>query len=143
MSLPLRLKHATDAYHSIAQDGVLSSLKDLTRRGNIIFGSGWTANNDIASLRNEDFVFFRVEAGDGDVQTRFASTVITLDFHDVVRLGGWISLHDQLSPLGPDVMSSLVHNGRLIRRGKYAFCCRFLREGFMGVFLLYRGKNGK
>jgi hypothetical protein len=117
MSLPLRLKHATGTYHSIARDGVLSSIKDLTRAGNAIFGSGYTTGADIDRLRNDDFVFFRVEAGDWPVQTRFGSTVITLDFQDIGRLGGWISLHEQLNPLAPDPMASLVHNGRVIRTG--------------------------
>jgi hypothetical protein len=84
-----------------------------------LFGSGYTTEGDAKYLGNEDFVFFRVEAGVRPTQTRFGSTVIALDIQDIERLGGWISLHDELWPLTPGTMKSLVHNGQVIRRGEY------------------------
>jgi len=91
----------------------MSSFKDLTRKG-IVSGSH-TFETDIELLRNEDFVFFSIEAGDRPASTSFGATIITLDFQDIVRLGGWISLSDQLFPAPGDA----VHNGQVIRRGAY------------------------
>jgi hypothetical protein len=120
MALPLRLKHSTSAYHAIAQSGTLSSLKDLGRRGNAVFGSaGGTSPEDSAYLRNDDFVFFRVDASDAAPQTRYGSTTIALDFENFERLGGWISLHDQLEPLSASNMQIYVHNGVTVRTAKY------------------------
>jgi hypothetical protein len=120
MTLPLRMKHATSAYHAIAQSGTLSSLRDLGRRGNAVFGSsGGTTPEDPDYLRNDDFVFFRVDADDEAPETRYGSTTIVLDFQDLERLGGWISLHDQLEPLNASPMGEYVHDGVRARTAAY------------------------
>jgi hypothetical protein len=116
LSLPLRLKHATNNFYPIAESGFMSSLLDLHRRGTVSFASAFTTMQDYEIARNADFVFFRVEAGDGPMETRYGGTLLTFDFAEIERAGGWISLHDQIDPLNRENVRILRDaDGKLLR----------------------------
>ncbi|WP_329167130.1 hypothetical protein OHB49_43640 (plasmid) [Streptomyces sp. NBC_01717] len=110
-NLPLRLKHATPAFHAIANSGVLVSLSALERRGEAFLASGWS-EADAQLLGNGDFAFFRVESGDAPMQTRYGPTTLVFGIEELERLGGWVSLHDQGDPLGRASMRELRMPGR-------------------------------
>ena len=110
-SLPYRLKHATPAYHAIANSGLLSSQGDLARRDAKFLASGKSSKNNTSNLGNDDFVFFRVEANDKPMATRYGSTTIVFDINVLKRYGGWVSLHDQLEPLDRTAMRELKVDG--------------------------------
>jgi hypothetical protein len=119
MALPLRLKHSTSAYHAISHSGNLSSLRDLGRRGNEVFGSaGATWSDAPGLLRTDDFVFFSVDTGDAP-ETQYGPTTVVLDFEEFERLGGWMSLNNQLEPLAADGIKEYVHKDVTVRTAEY------------------------
>ncbi|MFJ6213502.1 hypothetical protein ACIQGZ_09245 [Streptomyces sp. NPDC092296] len=122
LDLPYRLKHATPAYHAIANSGVMSSQGDLARRGARFLASGKSSASNTSSLGNDDFVFFRVEANDKPMQTRYGPTTIIFGIEELERLGGWVSLHDQLHPLDRPTMQALRQPGEEepVRTAAYA-----------------------
>ena len=56
-------------------------------------------------------MFFRVEANDKPMATRYGSTTIVFDINVLKRYGGWVSLHDQLEPLDRTAMRELKVDG--------------------------------
>ncbi|MEV7320576.1 hypothetical protein [Streptomyces sp. NPDC093970] len=129
--LPYRIKHATPAYHAIANSGVMSSQGDLARRGVRFLASGKSSAKNTSNLGNDDFVFFRMEAGDKPMATRYGPTTLVFDAKVLEERGGWVSLHDQLHPLDRDTMNQLKFGDETVRGAKYD-------EGFDEV-----GKRGR
>ncbi|MFD4507957.1 hypothetical protein [Streptomyces sp. NPDC058457] len=129
--LPYRIKHATPAYHAIANSGVMSSQGDLARRGVRFLASGKSSAKNISNLGNDDFVFFRMEVGDKPMATRYGPTTLVFDAKVLEEKGGWVSLHDQLHPLDRDTMNQLKFGDDVVRRAKYD-------DGFDAV-----GKRGR
>ncbi|MFG2969805.1 hypothetical protein ACGFZS_41695 [Streptomyces sp. NPDC048288] len=129
--LPYRIKHATPAYHAIANSGVMSSQGDLARRGVRFLASGKSSAKNVSNLGNDDFVFFRMEVGDKPMTTRYGPTTLVFDAKVLEEKGGWVSLHDQLHPLDRDTMNQLKFGDDVVRSAKYD-------EGFDGV-----GKRGR
>ncbi|MFF7981134.1 hypothetical protein ACFZDK_18710 [Streptomyces sp. NPDC007901] len=130
-NLPYRIKHATPAYHAIANSGVMSSQGDLTRRGVKFLASGKSSAKNTSNLGNDDFVFFRMDVGDRPMATRYGPTTLVFDAKVLEEKGGWVSLHDQLHPLDRDTMSRLTFGDDVVRSAKYD-------EGFDEV-----GKRGR
>ncbi|MFJ3776917.1 hypothetical protein ACIPX0_34985 [Streptomyces sp. NPDC090075] len=130
-NLPYRIKHATPAYHAIANSGVMSSQGDLSRRGVKFLASGKSSANNTSNLGNDDFVFFRMDVGDKPMATRYGPTTLVFDAKVLEQKGGWVSLHDQLHPLDRDTMSRLTFGDDVVRSAKYD-------EGFDEV-----GKRGR
>ncbi|MGW0513531.1 WXG100-like domain-containing protein [Streptomyces olivaceoviridis] len=124
--LPYRIKHATPAYHAIANSGVMSSQGDLARRGLGILASGKSSAKNTSSLGNDDFVFFRLEAGDGPMVTRYGPTTLVFDAAVLEDQGGWVSLHDQLHPLDRETMRQLRVGDDIVRSATYD-------DGFAGA----------
>ncbi|MEU9388094.1 hypothetical protein AB0D38_47490, partial [Streptomyces sp. NPDC048279] len=93
-ALPYRIKHATPAYHAIANSGVMSSQGDLARRGVRFLASGKSSAKNTSNLGNDDFVFFRMEVGDKPMATRYGPTTLVFDAKVLEEKGGWVSLHD-------------------------------------------------
>ncbi|MFD5542571.1 hypothetical protein ACFWIJ_33310, partial [Streptomyces sp. NPDC127079] len=118
-SLPYRIKHATPAYHAIANSGVMSSQGDLTRRGIRFLASGKSTGKNTSNLGNDDFVFFRMEAGDKPMATRYGPTTLVFDAKVLEERGGWMSLHDQLHPLDRETMRDLKFGDVTVRRATY------------------------
>ncbi|KUN18369.1 hypothetical protein AQJ23_39765 [Streptomyces antibioticus] len=108
LDLPYRVKHATPAYHAIANSGVLSSQGDLARRNVKHLVSGKSSANNTSNLGNDDFVFFRMEVGDGAMASRYGPTTLVFDAKVLEEHGGWVSLHDQLHPLDRRTMQELL-----------------------------------
>lgn len=106
-SLPYRIKHSTPAYHAIANSGVLSSQGDLARRDAKFLASGKSSDANTSNLGNDDFAFFRVEANDKPMLTRYGPTTLVFDAKLLGRYDGWVSLHDQLEPLDRPAMREL------------------------------------
>ncbi|MFG2938772.1 hypothetical protein [Streptomyces sp. NPDC048282] len=129
--LPYRIKHATPAYHAIANSGVMSSQGDLARRGVRFLASGKSSAKNVSNLGNDDFVFFRMEVGDKPMASRYGPTTLVFDAKVLEEKGGWVSLHDQLHPLDRDTMNQLKFGDDVVRSAKYD-------EGFDGV-----GKRGR
>ncbi|MFF3985145.1 hypothetical protein ACFY0B_11060 [Streptomyces sp. NPDC001797] len=129
--LPYRIKHATPAYHAIANTGVMSSQGDLARRGVRFLASGKSSAKNTSNLGNDDFVFFRMEVGDKPMATRYGPTTLVFDAKVLEEKGGWVSLHDQLHPLDRDTMNQLKFGDDVVRSAKYD-------EGFDEV-----GKRGR
>ncbi|SEF16999.1 hypothetical protein [Streptomyces sp. Ag109_O5-10] len=119
MDLPYRIKHATPAYHAIANSGVMSSQGDLARRGVRFLASGKSSAKNTSNLGNDDFVFFRLEVGDKPMATRYGPTTLVFDAKVLEERGGWVSLHDQLHPLDRDTMSRLTVGDDVVRSAKY------------------------
>ncbi|MEW1776039.1 hypothetical protein [Streptomyces sp. NPDC086777] len=130
-NLPYRIKHATPAYHAIANTGVMSSQGDLARRGVRFLASGKSSAKNTSNLGNDDFVFFRMEVGDKPMATRYGPTTLVFDAKVLEERGGWVSLHDQLHPLDRDTMNQLKFGDDVVRSAKYD-------EGFDEV-----GKRGR
>ncbi|MFI6017889.1 hypothetical protein ACIBCP_09800 [Streptomyces sp. NPDC051287] len=130
-ALPYRIKHATPAYHAIANSGVMSSQGDLARRGVRFLASGKSSVKNTSNLGNDDFVFFRMEVGDKPMATRYGPTTLVFDAKVLEEKGGWVSLHDQLHPLDRDTMNQLKFGDDTVRSAKYD-------EGFDEV-----GKRGR
>ncbi|MFL4910140.1 hypothetical protein ACJ6WF_45255 [Streptomyces sp. MMS24-I2-30] len=107
LDLPYRIKHATPAYHAIANSGVMSSQGDLARRNVKHLASGKSSANNTSNLGNDDFVFFRMEVGDGAMDSRYGPTTVVFDAKVLKDQGGWVSLHDQLHPLDRKTMQEL------------------------------------
>ncbi|MFF5139509.1 hypothetical protein ACFY6U_07215 [Streptomyces sp. NPDC013157] len=118
-NLPYRIKHATPAYHAIANSGVMSSQGDLTRRGIRFLASGKSSGKNTSNLGNDDFVFFRMEAGDKPMATRYGPTTLVFDAKVLKERGGWVSLHDQLHPLDRETMRDLKFGDDTVRSAKY------------------------
>ncbi|MGW2958775.1 hypothetical protein ACWDGI_09825 [Streptomyces sp. NPDC001220] len=118
-NLPYRIKHATPAYHAIANTGVMSSQGDLTRRGVKFLASGKSSAKNTSNLGNDDFVFFRMEVGDKPMATRYGPTTLVFDAKVLEEKGGWVSLHDQLHPLDRDTMNQLKVGDDVVRSAKY------------------------
>ncbi|MER7834718.1 hypothetical protein ABTY98_02095 [Streptomyces sp. NPDC096040] len=117
--LPYRIKHATPAYHAIANSGVMSSQGDLARRGVRFLASGKSSAKNTSNLGNDDFVFFRMEVGDKPMATRYGPTTLVFDAKVLEEKGGWVSLHDQLHPLDRDTMNQLKFGDDVVRSAKY------------------------
>ncbi|ALO99335.1 hypothetical protein SHL15_8385 [Streptomyces hygroscopicus subsp. limoneus] len=117
--LPYRIKHATPAYHAIANSGLMSSQGDLSRRGLRFLTSGKSSAKNTTNLGNDDFVFFRMEVGDRPMATRYGPTTLVFDAKVLEEQGGWVSLHDQLHPLDRDTMSQLKMGGDVVRSATY------------------------
>jgi hypothetical protein len=120
MSLRLSLWHSTSAIHVIAQTGRLSSERDLQRRGEKLFSSGLTYVEDARLLQNNDFVFYKFVIGDVPPNTSHGATNIVLDFAELERQGGWISLRDQMYPLVFPELRAVRHGGRTVRTTVFA-----------------------
>ncbi|MEW2304416.1 hypothetical protein AB0958_31410 [Streptomyces sp. NPDC006655] len=118
-NLPYRIKHATPAYHAIANSGVMSSQGDLTRRGIRFLASGKSSGKNTSNLGNDDFVFFRMEAGDKPMATRYGPTTLVFDAKVLEERGGWVSLHDQLHPLDRETMRDLKFGDDTVRSAAY------------------------
>ncbi|MEU2776756.1 hypothetical protein ABZ646_28530 [Streptomyces sp. NPDC007162] len=118
-NLPYRIKHATPAYHAIANSGVMSSQGDLTRRGIRFLASGKSSGKNTSNLGNDDFVFFRMEAGDKPMATRYGPTTLVFDARVLEERGGWVSLHDQLHPLDRETMRDLKFGDDTVRSATY------------------------
>ncbi|MEU9346956.1 hypothetical protein AB0D74_37705 [Streptomyces sp. NPDC048278] len=118
-NLPYRIKHATPAYHAIANSGVMSSQGDLTRRGIRFLASGKSSGKNTSNLGNDDFVFFRMEAGDKPMATRYGPTTLVFDAKVLEERSGWVSLHDQLHPLDREAMRDLKFGDDTVRSAKY------------------------
>ncbi|MEV6765913.1 hypothetical protein AB0N16_35830 [Streptomyces sp. NPDC051105] len=118
-NLPYRIKHATPAYHAIANSGVMSSQGDLARRGIRFLASGKSSAKNTSNLGNDDFVFFRMEAGDKPMATRYGPTTLVFDAKVLEEKGGWVSLHDQLHPLDRETMRDLKFGDDTVRSAKY------------------------
>ena len=97
--LNYRIKHATPAFYAIANAGNASSLAGLVRRGAQHKASGMSSDDNTTKLGNADFVFFRFEVGGAAMATRYGPTTMMFDPELLVKHNGWVSLHDQLSPL--------------------------------------------
>ncbi|SDM43624.1 hypothetical protein SAMN04487981_101508 [Streptomyces sp. cf386] len=106
-NLPFRLKHATPAYYAISNSGKMTSQGDLRRLDQMFLSSGKSSAANTGNLGNDDFVFFRVEVGDGPMNTRYGPTTMVFDATVLQDLGGWVSLHDQLHPLDRPAMQQL------------------------------------
>ncbi|MFF5499869.1 hypothetical protein ACFY7D_41005, partial [Streptomyces aquilus] len=129
LDLPYRVKHATPAYHAIANSGVMSSQGDLARRNVKHLASGKSSANNTTNLGNDDFVFFRMEVGDGAMASRYGPTTLVFDAAVLEEHGGWVSLHDQLHPLDRQTMRELSLDekmaptqgpgGKVFRTGRY------------------------
>ncbi|MER5787662.1 hypothetical protein [Streptomyces sp. NPDC001980] len=117
--LPYRIKHATPAYHAIANSGVMSSQGDLARRGVRFLASGKSSAKNTSNLGNDDFVFFRMEVGDKPMATRYGPTTLVFDAKVLEEKSGWVSLHDQLHPLDRDTMNQLKVGDDVVRSAKY------------------------
>ncbi|MFE0631735.1 hypothetical protein ACFW3D_32880 [Streptomyces sp. NPDC058864] len=113
--LDYRVKHATPAYHAIANSGLMASQGDLERRGVRFLASGKSSAKNTSNLGNDDFVFFRMEAGDEAMQTRYGPTTLIFDAKVLEEKGGWVSLHDQLNPLDRETMRDLKWEGKSVR----------------------------
>ncbi|WP_046730423.1 hypothetical protein [Streptomyces humi] len=118
-NLPYRVKHATPAYHAIANSGVMSSQGDLARRGIRFLASGKSSAKNTSNLGNDDFVFFRMEAGDKPMATRYGPTTLVFDAKVLEEKGGWVSLHDQLHPLDRETMRDLKFGDDTVRSATY------------------------
>ncbi|WP_406446364.1 hypothetical protein OHB00_03430 [Streptomyces sp. NBC_00631] len=118
-NLPYRIKHATPAYHAIANSGVMSSQGDLARRGIRFLASGKSSVKNTSNLGNDDFVFFRMEAGDKPMATRYGPTTLVFDAKVLEEKGGWVSLHDQLHPLDRETMRDLKFGDDTVRSARY------------------------
>ncbi|WP_369228381.1 hypothetical protein AB5J52_01860 [Streptomyces sp. R39] len=118
-NLPYRIKHATPAYHAISNSGVMSSQGDLARRGIRFLASGKSSAKNTSNLGNDDFVFFRMEAGDKPMATRYGPTTLVFDAKVLEEKGGWVSLHDQLHPLDRETMRDLKFGDDTVRSAKY------------------------
>ncbi|MFC5219719.1 hypothetical protein [Streptomyces coerulescens] len=117
--LPYRIKHATPAYHAIANSGVMSSQGDLERRGVKFLASGKSSVKNTSNLGNDDFVFFRMEVGDQAMASRYGPTTLIFDAKVLEEQGGWVSLHDQLHPLDRQTMRRLDFNDKTVRSATY------------------------
>ncbi|MGW1725712.1 hypothetical protein ACWCQK_22585 [Streptomyces sp. NPDC002306] len=118
-NLPYRIKHATPAYHAIANSGIMSSQGDLARRGAKFLASGKSSAKNTSNLGNDDFVFFRMEVGDKAMESRYGPTTLVFDAKVLEEKGGWVSLHDQLHPLDRETMRHLTWGEDLARGAKY------------------------
>lgn len=105
--LPYRIKHSTPAYHAIGNSGLLASQGDLARRDAKFLTSGKSSDANTSSLGNDDFAFFRVEANDAKMVTRYGPTTMVFDADVLRHYDGWVSLHDQLEPLDRPAMREL------------------------------------
>ncbi|CAG6390573.1 hypothetical protein NMG29_09365 [Streptomyces cocklensis] len=105
--LPYRIKHSTPAYHAIGNSGLLASQGDLARRDAKFLTSGKSSDANTSSLGNDDFAFFRVEANDAKMVTRYGPTTMVFDSSVLTHYDGWVSLHDQLQPLDRLAMREL------------------------------------
>ncbi|MEU1542583.1 hypothetical protein ABZ461_31655 [Actinacidiphila glaucinigra] len=126
-NLPQRIKHATPAYLTMANSGFMMSQGELERRGLKFLASGKSSVNNTSNLGNDDFVFFRMEAGDAPMQTRYGPTTLIFDAKALEERGGWVSLHDQLNPLDRPTMRNLEWNKSSIRTA--AFDDGFVKTG--------------
>ncbi|MFI2300319.1 hypothetical protein ACH5AL_15960 [Actinacidiphila glaucinigra] len=118
-ALPYRVKHATPAFRAIENSGQMASQGELGRRGVKYLASGKSSANNTSNLGNDDFVFFRVESGDKPMATRYGPTTIIFDAKVLEEKGGWVSLHDQLSPLEREAMQRVQSGGRDVRTADY------------------------
>ncbi|MDX3076797.1 hypothetical protein PV364_31275, partial [Streptomyces sp. MI02-7b] len=118
-AVPYHVKHATPAYRAIENSGQMASQGELGRRGQKFYASGKSSANNTSNLGNDDFVFFRMEAGDAPMQTRYGPTTLVFDAKVLEERGGWVSLHDQLNPLDRPAMQSLEHGGQQVRTAAF------------------------
>ncbi|MFF3564004.1 hypothetical protein ACFYXS_28550, partial [Streptomyces sp. NPDC002574] len=125
-NLPHHIKHATPAYHTMANSGFMMSQGELERRGLKFLASGKSSVKNTSNLGNDDFVFFRMESGKAPMQTRYGPTTMIFDAKVLQEKGGWVSLHDQLNPLDRPTMRNLEFEGKNVRAAEFD-------EGFTGT----------
>lgn len=115
LGLPFYLKHATNAWYRILNDGKLDSYAEIQRR-DPSWVSPFSTNGNITALGNGGFVFFRVEVGDREMKdTRYGETQISYPI-SLIGHDGWVSLYDQLKPLNSDSMKYFYdEQNRLLR----------------------------
>lgn len=103
LALPFHLKHATNGWYRILNDGKLDAYSEIQRR-DPSWTSEFSTNGNIRALGNGGFVFFRVEVGDAAMtKTRYGETQIVYPF-SLIGSDGWLSLYDQLKPLSSESM---------------------------------------
>ncbi|CAI2325771.1 TPA: DUF4116 domain-containing protein [Vibrio parahaemolyticus] len=98
LSLKFAITHATDANVINNNTLTLFSRKKLDER-NISYRSGLSTARDIEEFKNDDFVFFSIEPGDGGFKhnSRFGRTVYAVDFDNPsLSQVAWVSLQEQL-----------------------------------------------
>ncbi|MFJ4849016.1 hypothetical protein [Streptomyces sp. NPDC088733] len=125
-NLPHHVKHATPAYHTMANSGFMMSQGELERRGLKFLASGKSSVKNTSNLGNDDFVFFRMESGKAPMQTRYGPTTMIFDAKVLEERGGWVSLHDQLNPLDRPTMRNLEFGGESVRKADFD-------DGFKGT----------
>ncbi|MEU6345956.1 hypothetical protein ABZ883_33945 [Streptomyces sp. NPDC046977] len=125
-NLPHHVKHATPAYHTMANSGFMMSQGELERRGLKFLASGKSSVKNTSNLGNDDFVFFRMESGKAPMQTRYGPTTMIFDAKVLEERGGWVSLHDQLNPLDRPTMKNLEFEGKKVRAADFD-------DGFRGT----------
>ncbi|MEM9458911.1 MAG: hypothetical protein AAGF11_32330 [Myxococcota bacterium] len=114
IDLPYTIKHATNNWYCIANDGRLDSLKEFSHR-NPEWKSEFSTTGNVKKLGNHGFVFFRLDVGHDPIDTRYGATLLSADL-SLVERDGWISLFDQLKPLSSSSMKRYYdHNGALVR----------------------------
>lgn len=114
MTLPFTIKHATQNWYRIANDGRLESTYEFKKR-NQGWNSEFSTPGNLKKLGNKGFVFFRVDVGLEEIETRYGDTQVMADLN-LIEQQGWISLFDQLNPLSSDSMKRFYdHQGNLLR----------------------------
>ncbi|HHI5006295.1 TPA: hypothetical protein ACP5TP_004789, partial [Vibrio parahaemolyticus] len=93
------ITHATDAnVINSNKTMTLFSRKKLEER-NINFRGGLSTSRDVDEFKNDDFVFFSIEPGEGGFKnkSRFGKTVYAVDFDNPsLSQVAWVSLQEQL-----------------------------------------------
>ncbi len=121
LALPFRLKHATSfaGRQGIVNVGMLWSLDSLMD-WYVPGASGFTTGADIVQKMDTDFVFFRVEVGEGAMATRYGDVQFVFTMDQVLQ-DGWVTLHDMLAPIDSATLATLKlrYGGTPVRRSSY------------------------
>jgi hypothetical protein len=117
--LPWVLKHATGAFNAIVNSGVLSSLTELRAEGSGQKASGMSSDKNIENKGDGGFAFFRMDANNDPMETRYGPTTILADASLLTEANGWVSLHDQLVPLDRPAMKRLMFQGQVQRTSEH------------------------
>jgi hypothetical protein len=119
ITLPWVLKHATGAFNAIVNSGVLSSLTELRAEGSGQKASGMSSDKNIENKGDGGFAFFRMDANNDPMETRYGPTTILADASLLTEANGWVSLHDQLVPLDRPAMKRLMFQGQVQRTSEH------------------------
>ncbi len=119
LKLPWVLKHATGAWNAIVNSGVLSSLTELRAEGSGQKASGMSSDKNIENKGDGGFAFFRMDANDEPMETRYGPTTILAKASLLEEANGWVSLHDQLVPLDRPAMKRLMFKGEVHRTSEH------------------------